>query len=90
MSGAGEVVAFAEAAVDLAKLRLVAQTLVAAALSAAAADLLALGFPAGAHVQAAGLALLALAASAQVARLAVTSPTIICTCEEKRSFRSMT
>lgn len=80
MPGAGEVVTLAEAAVDLAKVRLEAETLVAAALSSAAADLLALGFPAGAVVHAAGLALLALAAGAQVARLAVTSPTVVGTC----------
>lgn len=80
MSGAGEVVTLAEAAVDLAKVRLEAATLVAAALSSSAADLLALGFPAGALVHAAGLALLALAAGAQVARLAVTSPTFVGTC----------
>lgn len=86
MSGTGEVVALAEAAVNLAKLRLVAQTLVAAALSSPAADLLALGFPAGAEVHAAGLALLALTAGAQVARLTVTSPTVISTCKGKSYF----
>lgn len=81
MPGAGEVVTLAEAAVNLAKVRLEAQALVAAALSSSAADLLALGFPAGAVVRAAGLALLALAAGAQVARLAATSPTVVSTCE---------
>lgn len=71
MAGAGEVVALAEAPVDLAKLRLVAQALAAAALAAAAAHLLALGLAARRQVPAAArLALLALAASAQVARLA--------------------
>ena len=80
MPGAGEVVALAEAAVDLAELRLVAQALVAAALPPTAADLLSLGLPTDAQVRAAGLALLALAASAQVARLAATSPTVIGAC----------
>lgn len=61
MSGAGEIVAFAEAAVDLPKLGLVAQALVAATLPSPTADLLALCFPAGVQVYAAGLALLALA-----------------------------
>ena len=70
MAGAGEVVALAEAAVDLAKLGLVAQTLVTAALPPSAAGLLPLRLPAGAQVQAARVALLALAAGAQVARLA--------------------
>lgn len=90
MSGAGEVVALAVAAVDLAEFRLVAQALVAAALSTAAADLLALGLPASAHVRAPGVALLALATGAKVTRLTVTSPTVICTCKEKRSSRYMT
>lgn len=79
MSGAGEVVTLAVAPVNLPELRLVAETLVAAALSSPAADLLALGLPAGAQVHAAGLALLALTAGAQVARLTVTSPTVIST-----------
>jgi len=69
--GAGEVVALAEAAIDLAELRLVAQTLVAAALATAAAHALALGLPAGAQVLAARLAVLTLAAGAQVARVTV-------------------
>lgn len=90
MPGAREVVAFAEAAVNLAKLGLVAQALVAAALSSPAADLLALGFPTGAQVHAAGLALLALAASAQVSGLAVTSPTVISACKHKRDFIQLT
>lgn len=90
MSGAGEVVTLAVAAVNLAELRLVAETLVAAALSSPAADLLALGFPAGAEVHAAGLALLALAAGAQVARLTVTRPTVISTCRGKRYFNLLT
>lgn len=83
MSGTREVVTLAEDAVNLAKLRLIAQTLVAAALSSPAADLLAIGFPAGAEVHAADLALLTLTAGAQVARLTVTSPTVISTCEGK-------
>ncbi len=86
MSGAGEVITLAVAAVDFAKLRLVAETLVAAALSSPAADLLALGFTAGAEVHAAGLALLAFAAGTQVTRLTVTSPTVISTCRDKSNF----
>lgn len=81
MSGAREVVTLAEAAVDFAKLRLVTQTLVAAALSTPTADLLALSFPADIEVHAAGFALLALALGAQVARLTVTSPTVISACK---------
>lgn len=81
MAGAGEVVALAEAAVDLAELGLVAQALVAAALAAAAADLLALGLAAGAQVHAAGLALLALAAGAQVARLTAAGATVVGPCK---------
>jgi len=84
VSGAGEVVALAEAAVDLPELGLVAQTLVAAALAAAAAELLAFGLPAGADEHAAGLALLALAAGAQVARLTLTGAAVIRTCRAKR------
>lgn len=80
MSGAGEIITLAEATVDFAKLRLVTQTLVAAALSTPTADLLAFSFPAGVEVHAAGFALLALAPSAQVARLTVTNPTVISTC----------
>lgn len=80
MPRAGEVVALAVAAVDLAELRLVAQTLVAAALSAPAAQLLALGLPAGAQVHVAGFALLALAASAQVARLTLARPAVVGAC----------
>lgn len=76
MAGAGEVVALAEAAVDLAEFRLVAQALVAAALAPPAAQLLALGLPAGTQVHAAGLALLALAAGAQVARLTLAHPAV--------------
>lgn len=81
MPGAGEVVALAEGAVDLAELRLVAQALVAAALSPPAADLLPLGLPAGAQVHAAGVSLLALAAGAKVTRLTVASPAIIGSCK---------
>lgn len=77
MSGAGKVVAFTEAAVDLPKLGLVAQTLVAATFPSSTADLLALCFPAGVQVYGAGLALLALTPGAQVARLTVTDATII-------------
>lgn len=90
VSGTGEVVTLAEAAVNLSKFRLEAQTLVAAALSSTAADLLALGFPAGAEVHAAGLALLALAAGAQVARLTVTNPTVISTCKGNSYFILLT
>lgn len=81
MSGAGKVVAFAEAAVDLPKLGLVAETLVAATLPSSTADLLALCLPAGAQVYGAGLALLALTPGAQVARLTVTGATIIGACK---------
>lgn len=71
MAGAGEVVALAKASVDLAELRLVAQALTAAALATTAAHLLSLGFAAcGLVPVAARLAFLALAARAQVARLA--------------------
>lgn len=77
MTGTGEIVAFAEAAVDLPKLRLVAQTLVAAAFPSTTADLLALCFPAGVQVYVAGLSLLALTAGAQVAWLTVAGATII-------------
>lgn len=77
MAGAGKIVAFAEAAVDLPKLGLVAQTLVAVTFPSSTADLLALRFPAGVQVYGAGLALLALAPGAQVARLTVTEATII-------------
>lgn len=77
VTGTGEIVAFAEAAVDLPELRLVAQTLVAAAFPSSTADLLALWFPAGVQVYAAALSLLALTAGAQVARLTVAGATII-------------
>lgn len=87
VSGAGEVVALAEAAVDLPELGLEAQTLVAAALPSPAADLLALGLPAGAEGAAAGLPLLALAAGAQVARLAATRPTVVRTYEGRKVLR---
>lgn len=80
MASAGEVVALAEAAVDLAEFRLVAQALVAAALPAPAAQLLALGLPAGTQVHAAGFALLALAAGAQVARLTLAHPAVVRAC----------
>lgn len=81
VSGAGEVITLAETAVDLAKLWLVAQTLIAAALPSPAAHLLALGFPAGAQVHAADLALLALTAGAQVARLTVAGATTVSSCK---------
>lgn len=81
MAGAGEIVAFAEAAVDLPKLGLVAQTLVAATLPSSAADLLALCSPAGVQVYGAGLALLALTVGAQVARLTVADATVIGACK---------
>lgn len=77
MPRAGEVVALAEAPVDLPELRLVAEALVAAALASPAAQLLALGFPAGAEVHAAGLALLALAAGPQVPRLTLTGAAVV-------------
>lgn len=83
VAGAGEVVAFAEAAVDFSKLRVVAETLVAAALPSPAADLFAFSFPTGAEVHAASLALLALAPSAQEAWLTATSPAVISTCKDK-------
>ena len=86
MSGAGEVVTLAVAPVNLPELGLVAQTLVAAALSSPAADLLPLGLAAGAQVHAAGLALLALTAGAQVARLTATRPAVICACRGKVTF----
>lgn len=89
MSGAGKVVAFAETAVDLPKLRLVAQTLVAATFSSSTADLLALCFPAGVQVYGAGLALLALAAGAQVARLTVTDAAIIGACKRSEVLNSI-
>lgn len=78
MSGTGEVVTLAETAVNLAEFGLVAETLVAAAFSSPAAQLLALGFTAGADIQAAGLAFLALAAGAQVAQLTVAGPAVVC------------
>lgn len=83
MSGTGEIITLAKAAVDFAKLRFIAEALVAAALSSSAADLLPLGFAAGTQVHAAGLSLLALTAGAQVARFTLTSPTGIGTCNEK-------
>lgn len=86
MSGAGKIVAFAEAAVDLPKLGFVAQTLVAAAFPSSTADLLALCFPAGVQVYGAGVALLALTAGAQVARLTVADATIIGACERSELF----
>lgn len=79
MSCTREVVTLAEAAVDLAKLGLKAQTLVAAALSTPAADLLALGLSTRAQVHAAGLPLLALTAGPQVARITATRPAVIST-----------
>lgn len=80
MASAGEVVALAEAAVDLAEFRLVAQTLVAAALPPTAAHLLAFGLPAGTQVHAAGVSLLALAAGAQVARLTLARSAVVSAC----------
>lgn len=88
VSGAGEVVAFAEAAVDLPKLGLVAQALVAATFPSPTADLLALCFPAGVQVDAAGLALLALTSGSQVARLTVTGATIIGACKRSQMLYS--
>lgn len=88
MSRAGKIVAFAEAAVDLPKFRLVAQTLVAAAFPSSAADLLALCFPAGIQVYGAGLALLALTVGAQVARLTVTDATSVGTCKRSKLLYS--
>lgn len=82
MPGTGEVVALAEAAVELAKLGLVAQTLVAAALPTAAAQLLALRFPAGADSHTVAITLLALAVGTQISRLAVTGTTGVRTCKE--------
>lgn len=83
VSGTGEVVTLAERAIDLAKLGLIAQTLVAAALSSPTADLLSLGLPAVAEVHGAGLPLLALTAGTQVARITATNPTVISTCKSK-------
>lgn len=77
VASAGEVVALAEAAVNLPKLGLVAETLVTAALPSAAADLLPLSFSAGAQVHAAGLALLTLAVSSQVTRFTMTGATVV-------------
>lgn len=89
MSGTREVITLAEAAVDLSKLRFVAQTLVTAALASSAADLLALGLPAGAQVHVAYLTFLALTAGAQVAGVTVTSPTVISTCKPKVSVTTV-
>lgn len=77
MSGTGEVVTLAEGAVDFAKLRLVAQALVTAAFSAAAAHLLALGLTAGTEVLVIDLTLLALAAGSQVAGLTAAHPAAV-------------
>lgn len=88
MSRAGKIVAFAEAAVDLPKLGLVAQTLVAATFPPSTADLLALCFPAGVQVYGAGLALLALTPGSQVARLTVTDATIIGACKRSELLYS--
>lgn len=77
MPRTGEVVAFTEASVDLPKLGLVAEALVAAALASSAADLLALGFPARTDVHVAGFTLLALAVGAQIARLAVAGAAVV-------------
>lgn len=87
MPSAGEVVALAVAAVDLAELRLVAQALVAAALAAPAAQLLALGLPAGTQVHVAGFALLALAASAQVAGFTLARSAVVGACTTTRGTR---
>lgn len=86
VSGTGEVVTLAEAAVDFSKLRFVAETLVAAALPSPATDLFAFSFPTGAEVHATSLALLALAPSTQKAWLTATSPTVISTCKDKKFF----
>lgn len=89
MSSTGEVVALAEAAVDLSELRFIAQALVAAALASSTADLFALGFPAGAEKHVACLTLLAFTAGTQVAGLTLASPTVISTCKEKVSLTSL-
>ena len=89
MSGAGEVVTLAVAPVDLPELGLVAEALVAAALAPPAAHLLALRLATGAQVRAARLALLTLAASAQVPRLTVTRPAVIGTCRGQNTLYSL-
>lgn len=77
MPGTGEVITFAEGSVDFAELRLVAQALLTAALSPAAAHLLALSFTAGAEVLVVDLALLAFAARSEVAGLAAAHPAAV-------------
>lgn len=77
MSCTGEVVTLAEGAIDFAELRLVTQTLVTAAFSAAAAHLLALGLTAGTEVLVVDLTLLALAAGPQVAGLTSARPAAV-------------
>lgn len=89
MSSTGEVVTLAEAAVDLSKLRFIAQALVAAALASSTADLFAFRFPAGAEKHVACLTLLAFTAGTQVAGLTLASPTVISTCKEKVSLTSL-
>lgn len=89
MSSTGEVVALAEAAVDLSELRFIAQALIAAALASSTADLFALRFPAGAEKHAACLTLLAFTAGTQVAGLTLASPTVISTWKEKVSLTSL-
>lgn len=62
MSGTGEVVTLAEGTVDFAEVGFVAQALVTAAFSTAAAHLLAFSLTAGTEVLVVDLTLLALAA----------------------------
>lgn len=77
MSGTGEVVTLAEGAVDFAELRFVAQALVTAAFSTAAAHLLALGLTAGTEVLVVDFTLLAFAAGPQVAGLTAAHPAAV-------------
>lgn len=77
MSCTGEVVTLAEGAIDFAELRLVTQTLVTAAFSAAAAHLLALSLTAGTEILVVHLTLLALAAGSQVSGLTAAHPTAV-------------
>lgn len=77
VSSTGEVITLAEGAVDFAKLWLVAQALVTAAFSAAAAHLLALGLTAGTEVLVVDLSLLEFAAGSQVAGLTTAHPTAV-------------
>lgn len=77
MTGAGEVITFTEGSIYFAELRLVAQALFTAALSPAAAHLLALGLAAGAEMLVVNLALFAFAACSEVARLAAAHPAAV-------------